>query len=141
MGYHEYIGNNNHNFNHSDECKWCRDHIKRGHKINFTPTNRNNQGVITPFCSPKCYYESIEKGNTEKNYYESVVSKFIEDGGIEKWEKNLENFQQRVKDSEEKFRKKKEENPFYWVDSQVILVLFLCIAGCSGLIWLLMKFL
>jgi hypothetical protein len=81
--------------------------------LNFTSKNSDLQFIITPFCSPKCYHESIEKGNTEKGNYERVVSDFIEDGSKEKWDnerkRNMEELK-KIKENIEEMHIKNERN-------------------------------
>jgi len=139
MGYHEYKGNNNHDFHHTDKCEWCSEYLKRGtgYCLNFTSKNSDLQFIITPFCSPKCYHESIEKGNTQKGNYERVVSDFIEDGGIEKWKIKEK---ERKKYSEE-FLKNHEDHVKITMKKFRIKMFMFCFLFCSGLILLFMKFL
>jgi len=115
MSLHTYSGNNNHYFHHTDKCEWCSEYLKRGtgYCLNFTSKNSDLQFIITPFCSPKCYHESIEKGNTEKGNYERVVSDFIEDGSKEKWDnerkRNMEELK-KIKENIEEMHIKNERN-------------------------------
>lgn len=134
MSYHEYIGNNTHDFHHTDKCEWCGDYVKSelNHLIHFTPKNRERQFIITTFCSPKCYYESVEKGNTEKDYYENVVTDFIESGGIELWDKErdrqVESYQRTMKIlNEENIRRERNFIIFKWITTSIIVISFILI--------------
>jgi hypothetical protein len=134
MGYHEYIGDNSHDFHHTDKCEWCGGYVKSGsiHLMHFTPKNRERQIIITPFCCPKCYHESIEKGNTEKDYYENVVTDFIESGGIELWdkerEKQMESYKKTLKKiEEEEIIRERKFKIFKWITTSIIVISFILI--------------
>lgn len=91
MGFYEFKGGNRHSFrgHHEDPCFWCRGYISRGFKYVYTAKNQEDHYIETPFCSPKCYHESIEKGHPEIGYYERTVESFLNNGGLEDWTKSF----------------------------------------------------
>ena len=129
MSLHTYSGNNNHDFHHTDKCEWCSEYLKRGtgYCLNFTSKNSDLQFIITPFCSPKCYHESIDKGYTEKGNYERVVSDFIEDGSKEKWdyerERQMEEYKKIKKNfEEEEIKRERNLKMAKWIVGVFIVV-------------------
>jgi len=138
MEQHKYFGDNYHDFHDTKNCIWCKSYTEDGHWIYYKPIGKDKQEIRTPFCSPKCYHESLEKGYTEKDYYENKVLDFIENGGLHDWlikEEKRTNF---FPSHSPKIEIKKD-NPVWMSPSLIITILF-CLSLCCSLIWLFLKF-